>query len=264
MSFFMKLITGTTLLALTATLAGQTTTPAESTIPPIGETTTTLIMDASQKKPADWWQTAVTRFRSMETTAPKHGTVLLGDSITARWPADMFPGEKVINRGIGSDHIGGWKYFGIIDRLDTSVKALEPERVFLMIGVNDMLPGGAPMENMVEAYDYLLDQIKANAPEAEIVVQSILPVSKPDFHYMHEPIRQLNKEIQRMAAEKGMRFIDLHSRFKNEKGELKAELTKDGVHLTPEGYRLWLDVLLADGILKSDDESTSHSVQLPN
>jgi len=263
MSFFMKLLTGTTLLALATTAVGQTTSPAASATALAGKSTSTLIMDAARKKPADWWQTAVARFRSMETTAPKLGTVLLGDSITARWPAGMFPGEKVVNRGIGSDHIGGWKYFGIIDRLDTSVKALQPRRVFLMIGINDMLPGGAPMENMVEAYGYLLDQIKANAPDAEIIVQSILPVSKPDFHYMHEPIKQLNTEIQRMSSEKDMRFVDLYSRFKDDKGLLKAELSKDGVHLTPEGYRLWLDVLVAEGILTTDDKSTSHSVQMP-
>lgn len=227
------------------------------------ETSAAIIKDPAQKKPSDYWQNAVARFKSEETTAPKGGIVLLGDSITARWGTDNFPGEKVVNCGIGSDHIGGWKYFGLLDRLDSSVRALEPKQVFLMIGVNDMLENGPPMENMKAAYALLLDELQKAAPDAEIIVQSILPVRKEKFDYMENNIIELNKKIKRLAATRGMRYIDLHSEFEDENKDLKKELTNDGVHLTPEGYQLWLEILAAEGVLKSSDEETTRSIQQP-
>ena len=213
------------------------------------ESSATLNLDASTKKPNEYWSKAVAKFKSEETSAPRHGVVLFGDSITARWPEGKFPAKNVINRGIGGDHIGGYKYFGLLDRMDTSIKNLQPARVYLLIGVNDMLPGGPPMANMKLAYNHLLDEIIKDAPGAEIYVQSILPVSKPEFEYMKKPIIQLNREIKKLADEKHLHFVDLYPHFVNDKEDLKPELTVDGVHLTPAGYDLWIKVLKANNAL---------------
>lgn len=216
-----------------------------------------IVLDKSKKKPNENWEKAVARFRSEETTAPRGGIVLLGDSITTRWPVDMYPGENVINRGIGGDHIGGWHYLGLIDRLDTSVSVLEPKQVYLMIGVNDMLDNGPPMENMKAAYALLLDELQKAAPEAEIIVQSILPVRKEKFDYMEDNIIELNQEIERLATARGMHYIDLHSRFEDENKDLRKELTNDGVHLTPRGYELWLDILAEEGLVDAEDTTST-------
>lgn len=216
-----------------------------------------LNFDRSTKKPSPYWSNAVAGFEAVETTAPRGATVLFGDSITARWPMDKFPANPVVNRGIGGDHIGGYKYFGLLDRMNTSIRALQPKRIFLMIGINDMLPQGPPMENMVAAYGYLLDHLKQDAPDAEVIVQSILPVNKPDFSYMHDPIIELNKHIKQMADERGLKYVDLYSHFADEKGEMKPELTNDGVHLTPAGYELWVKVLTDEGLVAHDAATTA-------
>ncbi len=230
--------------ATSAPAAPAISAPAATT-----STTSAALQIGGPKKPNEYWEAAVARFRSEETTAPKGGTILLGDSITTRWPKDLFPGDKVVNRGIGGDHIGGYNYYGLIDRMDTSVEALKPKRVFLMIGINDMLDVGPPMENLKLAYPYMLGQLRKAAPDAEIIVQSILPVSKPAFHYMHEPIKELNKTIEQAAKERGMRYVDLYSRFKDENGKLRKGLDSDGIHLSPEGYELWIKVLKEEGLL---------------
>ena len=34
-------------------------------------------------------------------------------------------------------------------------------------------------------------------------------------------------------------YIDIHSQMKDDKGELKQEITGDGLHLNAEGYKIW-------------------------
>jgi lysophospholipase L1-like esterase len=208
------------------------------------QSTASVLLPVSQRietSSTKAWHTRCAAF-ARETTVPKGGVVLLGDSITARWPAELFPEPTPINRGIGSDHIGGWKYYGVLDRLDTAIDMPGPRRVYLMIGINDMLTGGPPMENMIAAYRELLRAIKRRAPQATVIVQSLLPV-RGKLDYMNKPVVELNRELPKLAAEAGCLFVDLHKAFSDAKGEMRAELTSDGVHLNRDGYKLWADEL---------------------
>ena len=47
-----------------------------------------------------------------------------------------------------------------------------------------------------------------------------------------------------MASSKGVTWIDLYPHFADENGNLKAELTNDGLHLLAPGYMIWKEVLL--------------------
>ena len=84
------------------------------------------------------------------------GIVFLGDSITEGFPLDTaFPDGSVINRGISGDKIEG-----VTERLDVSVVVFKPRRVYLMIGVNDLLrQDPQPMEELEESYDILLQDL---------------------------------------------------------------------------------------------------------
>ena len=39
-------------------------------------------------------------------------------------------------------------------------------------------------------------------------------------------------------------YIDLHSLMKDEKGELKAEFTGDGIHIKEPAYQIWKKEIL--------------------
>jgi lysophospholipase L1-like esterase len=43
--------------------------------------------------------------------------------------------------------------------------------------------------------------------------------------------------------------IDLYPKFLDENSRLKANLTKDGLHLISEGYQLWAEILKRGGYL---------------
>ena len=50
------------------------------------------------------------------------------------------------------------------------------------------------------------------------------------------------------------RYLDLASRVRDARGDLREDLTPDGCHLTLEGYRIWADQLRPelDAVLKRD------------
>ncbi|MBN1475507.1 hypothetical protein JXA47_02020, partial [Candidatus Sumerlaeota bacterium] len=192
----------------------------------------------------DHYADLLTRFIEELPTVEPGGVVFLGDSITEGFPLDeAFPGQNVINRGIGGDRIQG-----IIERLGVCVEALAPRRVHLMIGVNDLWWGNERRPEVLEVqYARLLDEIARRVPETELIVLSILPMGdRADER--NEIIRDMNARIRALAEARDLEYIDLHPLFAGEDGKMLPELTTDGVHLTLDGYEAWLE-----GILPTED-----------
>lgn len=168
--------------------------------------------------------------------------VLLGDSITEAFEVThFFPGRRVLNRGIGADVIGiglpSDDRRGVLRRLDSSVFNCGATDVFLMIGVND-LNANRTVEATEAGYREILNQIRDRAPLVRVHVQSLLP-TRGVFASKNEPIKEFNGRIKRLAEEFGYKYLDLHPRFVDEKGELKAGFTADGIHLTEPAYEIW-------------------------
>jgi lysophospholipase L1-like esterase len=168
------------------------------------------------------------------------GTVFVGDSITEGFPLDAaFRGRNVINRGISGDTITG-----VLERLDASVTDLHPRQVYLMIGINNLV--WAPVssiETFAEQYSELLPALRRAAPDAEVFVQSILPVAH-GYARTNPQIRELNDRIRATAEREGFTYVDLWPRMTDAEGKLRADYTTDGVHLTLEGYEAWLEVIV--------------------
>jgi lysophospholipase L1-like esterase len=168
--------------------------------------------------------------------------VLVGDSITEGFEVPKyFAGRRVLNRGIGGDVIGNDlpkdDPRGLLRRLDSSIFDCAATDVFLMIGIND-LNSGHSVEVMETGYRELLRRIKAETPRVRVHVESLLP-TRGGFAARNAPVREFNTRLRKLAAEFGYDYLDLHALFADAQGELKAELTMDGLHLLPAGYEIW-------------------------
>ena len=172
--------------------------------------------------------------------------ILLGDSITEGFDVTKYlPGRRVLNRGIGGDVIGNnlveADKRGLLKRLDESVFNCSPTDVFILIGINDMGQGHTP--DVVEAgYRKMLEQIREQLPKVNLHLESVLPTSGRYAHH-NKNILDVNERIQKLAGEFNCDYIDLHSLFTDEKGELKAEYTGEGLHLLPPAYKVWSKVI---------------------
>ncbi|MDY4571084.1 calcineurin-like phosphoesterase C-terminal domain-containing protein [Alistipes senegalensis] len=181
--------------------------------------------------------------RSQQESLPvrPHHTVMLGNSLTERgaW-AEYFPEAHVINRGIGGDCVAG-----MAARLD-SIVAGRPRAIFLMAGVNDLIFSTIAPEALLRQYERLLDRIATESPATQVFIQSPLPLdearNEPYFTGKNARIEAFDRLLRRMAARRGLKFIDIRSRMLRD-GKLPAEYTVDGIHLTPAGYAVWIEAL---------------------
>jgi lysophospholipase L1-like esterase len=172
------------------------------------------------------------------------GIIFLGDSITdgAEW-AEWFQNSKIKNRGIAGDIT-----FGVLARL-SSISVRKPAKVFLMIGIND-LARQTDEAVIVANYRKMIKQLLHDSPQTHIYIQSVLPTNDMVaahrlYHHLSAKIKHLNLALQYLSHEntKQTTYLDLFSVFADENGNMKTLYTNDGVHLTGQGYQLWVNVL---------------------
>ncbi len=197
----------------------------------------TVKYDSSYKKP--------NFVRKMEffqnLPVKKDAIVFLGNSITeaGRWQ-EMDPDRIILNRGIGGDNT-----FGLLARAKTIID-LRPRKLFIMIGINDMARR-IPIDIVMRNYRKLITAFKSAIPQTQVYVQSVLPVdtklSKGNYQTANPLVIELNKELQKMAKELQVTYVDLHPVFADANGELKTEFSKDGVHLYDRAYMAWFRYL---------------------
>ena len=118
-------------------------------------------------------------------------------------------------------------------------------KVYVMLGVNEL--GWSKTETFHDQYAKVIDRLREDHPDAEIVLQSILPVSakqEAKKNYVNnERIAVYNEVIYRLAEEKDCALVDVAEAVTDENGCLRAEWNSDGVHLNVKGCRAWLEYL---------------------
>jgi lysophospholipase L1-like esterase len=168
--------------------------------------------------------------------------VFVGDSITEGFDVTKyFPNHRILNRGIGADVIGNElpadDKRGVLKRMDESFFDCSARDAFLLIGINDLGDSHTP-ETMEAGYRDILDRVKKQAPRLKVHVQSLLP-TRGNFAKHNTNVNDFNERLQKLSKEFGYDYVDLHSLMTDDKGELKQELTADGLHINAEGYKIW-------------------------
>lgn len=160
--------------------------------------------------------------------------VFIGDSITARgeWQ-EFFPNKKVLNRGIDSDVTEG-----VLNRLDVVINA-SPKQIFLMIGINDIRQN-INRDTSIEHYKNIINELKDKLPDTELYIQSILPIGD-NTGMSNKEVEAFNLELEKIASENNLTYIDLYSKFLDHTGFLPDCYSIDGVHLTGTGYKIWIE-----------------------
>lgn len=193
---------------------------------------------AADNTPKFWpyWEHRADLFRTLPN--PENEICFLGDSITDGCEWGELTGKcNVTNRGISGDTAPG-----ILARLDEVTEG-KPAQVFLMIGTNDLardMTVTAVRDNIAK----IIDTIRKQSPRTEIYLQSVLPVIDGKIkQYQNNNINPLNEVLEKLAASSNVTWVDLIPFFKDDNGQLRKELTEDGLHLNGRAYYLWYSVI---------------------
>ncbi|MEM5558472.1 GDSL-type esterase/lipase family protein [Aliarcobacter cryaerophilus] len=158
--------------------------------------------------------------------------MMLGDSITDEGEWSELWGKVVQNRGISGDTTSG-----VLDRLYTL--NLNTKRVFIMIGVNDIMRGVSEdivFKNYKEIIKFFQEK------NIDVVIQSTLYIGESRKQNFNAKIEKLNQNLEEFAKSNKIVFINLNQIFAPQKTLLK-NFTKDDLHLNADAYKLWIETL---------------------
>ena len=168
--------------------------------------------------------------------------VFFGNSLThgCEWH-ELLGNPHVVNRGINGDIVQGLR-----DRLPAVTKG-QPAKIFLLCGVND-ISHDLSADSIATALGELIGEIREQSPRTRLYVQSLLPINNSFGRYKaifgkEQTVRDVNSLLRPIVEKAGATWIDIHSLFADADGNLRADLTNDGLHLLAPGYLIWRDAL---------------------
>ncbi len=119
------------------------------------------------------------------------------------------------------------------------------DKVYIMLGINEL--GWAYSEIFINKYNEIIDYVKSLNKDAQIYVQSIIPVSKEksinDKIYNNKNIEIYNELIKQMCYDKEVYYVNVLEELVDDEGNLPIDASVDGIHLKREYCQKWYDYL---------------------
>jgi lysophospholipase L1-like esterase len=179
----------------------------------------------------------------------------LGDSITRRWHGNDYPrfqanwrknffGWNAANFGWGGDRTEN-----VLWRLEHGeLDGVHPKVIVLLIGTNNV--GEAPpqsrdavVEDVTKGIKTILGVLQQKAPNARIVLMGIMPRNENGSTALMPTINRINERIAKFAGGNKTKYLNINDKLADPAGQLRDEVTEDGLHLSIDGYQIWADAL---------------------
>ena len=165
--------------------------------------------------------------------------VFMGNSITEGWyntDSAFFTTNHFIGRGIS-----GQTTSQMLVRFRKDVIDLAPKAVVILAGTNDIAgnTGDISLENILGNLASMAELAKAHG--IKVFLCSLTPAFDYPWSKGKNPntkIPALNKMIQAYAHKNHFTYVDYFSTLADSRNGLPANLAKDGVHPTLDGYKI--------------------------
>lgn len=178
--------------------------------------------------------------RLQKTPLPKNPIAFYGSSSFRFWTtmSDDLQTLDAVNLGFG----GGTNASGIhyVERL---LFPLNPVKVFLYFGENDIAADGLGADTTFAHFSMLLDRIREGLGDVPVYALSTKQ-SRTRWIYADSVDRYNHLVRARCAAETNTHFVDVGTPLLGEHGLPTGKYyIGDGIHLGAAGYRVWADIL---------------------
>ena len=139
--------------------------------------------------------------------------------------------------------------------IEESIASMQAGKVYIMLGMNDIALYG--LDGAVENLTTLIGRIKAEAPDAKIIVQTMTPMT-PTSNLLsssgHNPerIHTYNQKLMNACQANGWYFLDIASVMYDGYGFLRRDYCSDpdgmGIHFTNAGCAAWVEYLYTHAV----------------
>jgi len=180
--------------------------------------------------------------------------LLDGDSITDFWA------QNDANKALFDKYFGGYRTANFAISGDTTQGLLwglkngegqgfQPKAIMLMIGTNNSggtnNAGTTTAAEIAEGVGAVVLEMRKDFPDAKILLLAIFPRGMPGDS-VRDKIPNVNKIIARLDDQKHVFYLDIGSKFLDEKGFFLPEsFLPDNLHPRAKGYDIWGEAVKA-------------------
>jgi len=164
-------------------------------------------------------------------------SVFVGDTIVNGISYYKFlnASQVVSNINMISEQVAG--------RADEVAKS-SPEKVFIMIGLNDANYGTRTTDQVLNNIKKSVEAIKSKNSSATIYVLSVMPITKEfenSSNVKQSFLNELNYKLSTNASSFGAKYIDIATAFKDGSGYMYSSCTSNGYSLKIDYYPYMLN-----------------------
>ncbi len=192
----------------------------------------------------------VIRYRHLNKFVKKGEILFTGSSLMEQFPIQEIMLNHGMNKIIYNRGIGGYTIPEMLKALDEQIFALEPSKIFINIGTNDISIPEETKEKLISDYREVLNNIKKRLPDAEVFMMAYYPVNDAvaaneawpgalkAVQLRMERLDEANKAVEELAKEFGYNYIDVNDGLTDENGRTKEEYSIDGIHMWSDAYEV--------------------------
>jgi lysophospholipase L1-like esterase len=169
------------------------------------------------------------------------GLLFVGDSIVEGFYWNHLGPLPVLNAG----YSGIWTE-ALELRIPLLLKSAEPSLAVLLVGTNDAKKdcSAGSLDEAVKNLDLIVRHFEeAGVPLIAMTPPPIEKAKRVTSFYSIDAMTAVSRSIRETCKSRAAAIVDLQSALSDGEGAALSGMTVDGIHLSPEGYRLMHDML---------------------
>ncbi len=190
------------------------------------------------------------RYRHLNKYVKKGQILFTGSSLMEQFPINEIAMTHGVDRIIYNRGIGGYTIPEMLKAINEQVLDLEPSKIFINIGTNDISAPEETKEQLISDYKKVLTIIKEQLPETRVYLMAYYPVNikvaarQPwdnadrAAKLRLERLGEANLAVKKLAEDFGYKYIDVNSGLTDADGQTKEEYSIDGIHMWSDAYEV--------------------------
>ncbi len=193
-------------------------------------------------------------YKDLNKDIIKDQILFTGSSLMEHFPImELVQCDETCDKIVYNRGIAGYTTDEYLQAIDAVCIDVHPSKIFINIGTNDMNDCDDDVnwyEHLEMNYTEIMSIITDKLPECQIYMMTYYPINETIIQNNDAPMAakfktrsmakvcQANDLVKSIADKFGATYIDVNDGLCDEQGQLRSELTVEGIHMYAEGYKI--------------------------